>query len=123
MCIRDSAIIIKSLELIDMRKHSGNHPRMGAVDVCPFVPLTADSMSYCIQSAKDLSELMGEKIPHFFYGEAASSEERISKSLPSLIFGTHSIRTLFIKTPNRTNDQGHYFVPLFFSYLWMKSHP
>ena len=74
------AIIIKSLELIDMRKHSGNHPRMGAVDVCPFVPLTADSMNHCIQSAKDLSELIGEKIPHFFYGEAASSEERASLS-------------------------------------------
>jgi glutamate formiminotransferase/formiminotetrahydrofolate cyclodeaminase len=63
-----------------MRKHSGNHPRMGAVDVCPFVPLTADSMNHCIQSAKDLSELIGEKIPHFFYGEAASSEERASLS-------------------------------------------
>ena len=74
------AIIIKSLELIDMRGHSGNHPRMGAVDVCPFVPLTADSMSQCIQSAKDLSKLIGEKIPHFFYGEAASSEERTSLS-------------------------------------------
>ena len=74
------AIIIKSLELIDMRRHSGNHPRMGAVDVCPFVPLTADSMSHCIQSAKDLSKLIGETIPHFFYGEAASSEERKSLS-------------------------------------------
>ena len=63
-----------------MRRHSGNHPRMGAVDVCPFVPLTADSMSHCIQSAKDLSELIGDKIPHFFYGEAATSKDRISLS-------------------------------------------
>ena len=74
------AIILKSLELIDMSKHSGNHPRMGAVDVCPFVPLSDNSMKYCIQSAKDLSKLIGEKIPHFFYGEAATSEQRVSLS-------------------------------------------
>ena len=72
------AIILKSLELIDMSKHSGNHPRMGAVDVCPFVPLSDNSMEHCIQSAKDLSELISEKIPHFFYGEAATSEQRLS---------------------------------------------
>ena len=74
------AIILKSLELIDMSKHSGNHPRMGAVDVCPFVPLSDNSMEHCIQSAKDLSELISEKIPHFFYGEAATSEQRVSLS-------------------------------------------
>tara|TARA_B000000475_G_scaffold176513_1_gene142013 strand:+ start:612 stop:1658 length:1047 start_codon:yes stop_codon:yes gene_type:complete len=74
------AIILKSLELIDMSVHSGNHPRMGAVDVCPFVPLTDNSMKYCIQSAKNLSELIGGKIPHFFYGEAATSEQRVSLS-------------------------------------------
>ena len=63
-----------------MSKHSGNHPRMGAVDVCPFVPLSDNSMKHCIQSAKDLSELIGDKIPHFFYGEAATSKDRISLS-------------------------------------------
>jgi glutamate formiminotransferase len=44
------AIILKSLELIDMREHNGNHPRMGAVDVCPFVPLSENSMDHCINS-------------------------------------------------------------------------
>ena len=37
-------LIIKSSELIDMRNHTGNHPRIGAVDVCPFVPLSENSM-------------------------------------------------------------------------------
>ncbi len=75
------AIILKSLELIDMSEHSGNHPRMGAVDVCPFVPLSDNSMEHCINSAKELSKLIGEKVPHFFYGKAASSEERSSVSV------------------------------------------
>tara|TARA_Y100000768_G_scaffold154642_1_gene115515 strand:+ start:1251 stop:2297 length:1047 start_codon:yes stop_codon:yes gene_type:complete len=75
------AIILKSLELIDMSKHSGNHPRMGAVDVCPFVPLSDNSMKHCVSSAKKLSKLIGEKIPHFFYGDVASSEERSSLSV------------------------------------------
>ena len=74
------AIILKSLELIDMRSHSGNHPRMGAVDVCPFVPLSDNSMEYCINSAKELSKLIGVKVPHFFYGNASSSEQRSSLS-------------------------------------------
>ena len=74
------AIILKSLELIDMRSHSGNHPRMGAVDVCPFVPLSDNSMKYCINSAKELSKLIGVKVPHFFYGNASSSEQRSSLS-------------------------------------------
>ena len=75
-------LIIKSSELIDMRKHSGNHPRMGAVDVCPFVPLSEHSMDYCVQASRELSNLLGDNIPHFFYGEAATKEKR--KSLSSL---------------------------------------
>ena len=76
------AIILKSLELIDMREHNGNHPRMGAVDVCPFVPLSENSMDHCINSAKELSRMIGDLVPHFFYGYAASSDSR--KSLSNL---------------------------------------
>jgi len=75
-------LILKSSELIDMRKHLGNHPRMGAVDVCPFVPLSDGSMDYCIEAAKNLSNLIGKKFPLFIYGEAASNSSR--KSLSSL---------------------------------------
>ncbi len=73
-------IIAKSSELIDMRNHTGNHPRMGAVDVCPFVPLSIDSMEYCINAARQLSALIGDTLPHFFYGEAATSPNRQSLS-------------------------------------------
>ncbi|MDE0953979.1 MAG: glutamate formimidoyltransferase [Candidatus Poseidoniales archaeon] len=69
-------IILKSSELIDMRNHTGNHPRMGAVDVCPFVPLSDNSMKHCIESARELSNLLGPSTPHFFYGEAASAPSR-----------------------------------------------
>ena len=75
-------IIIKSSEVIDMSKHTGNHPRMGAVDVCPFVPISEDSMEHCIQASRELSTLLGSQIPHFFYGEAATNQKR--KSLSAL---------------------------------------
>ena len=74
------AIIQKSLELIDMEKHTGNHPRMGAVDVCPFVPLSPNSMDECIRSAHQLSKMVNKKVPNFFYGEAASSDDRMALS-------------------------------------------
>ena len=75
-------LILKSSELIDMRNHKGNHPRMGAVDVCPFVPLSEGSMDYCVEAARNLSNLIDKKFPIFLYGEAASSTSR--KSLSSL---------------------------------------
>ena len=75
-------LIIKSSELIDMRYHTGNHPRMGAVDVCPFVPLSENSMEVCIEASQKLSDLLGKEIPHFFYGEATSESKR--KSLSAL---------------------------------------
>tara|TARA_B100001142_G_scaffold85301_1_gene86611 strand:- start:2181 stop:3227 length:1047 start_codon:yes stop_codon:yes gene_type:complete len=75
-------LIIKSSELIDMRNHTGNHPRIGAVDVCPFVPLSENSMKDCIEASQKLSNLLGNEIPHFFYGEATSEPQR--KSLSAL---------------------------------------
>jgi glutamate formiminotransferase/formiminotetrahydrofolate cyclodeaminase len=75
-------LILKSSELIDMRKHKGNHPRMGAVDVCPFVPLSVGSMDHCIDAAKNLSKLIAKKFPHFLYGNVATNSSR--KSLSAL---------------------------------------
>ncbi|PIQ73999.1 MAG: hypothetical protein COV85_04420, partial [Candidatus Portnoybacteria bacterium CG11_big_fil_rev_8_21_14_0_20_44_10] len=45
-------LIIKAAELIDMSKHKGEHPRMGAVDVCPFVPFRGVSMEDCVKLAR-----------------------------------------------------------------------
>ncbi len=72
--------IKKAAELIDMSRHSGAHPRMGATDVCPFVPVAGVTMAECIEIAKKLGRRVGEElaIPVYLYEEAASSEERKS---------------------------------------------
>jgi glutamate formiminotransferase / formiminotetrahydrofolate cyclodeaminase len=72
--------IRRASELIDMRTHHGEHPRMGATDVCPFVPLEGATMRDCVDMARRLGErAAGELgIPIFLYGEAASVPERRS---------------------------------------------
>ncbi len=68
----------KAVELIDLNKHNGEHPRMGAVDVVPFVPLSGATMDDCIALAKDFSKEFAERfhVPVFLYEEAASTPER-----------------------------------------------
>ena len=63
---------------IDMRKHLGAHQRIGATDVCPFVPLTDATMQECVSLAKELGARVGEKlgIAVYLYGEAATQPER-----------------------------------------------
>jgi len=72
--------IKKAAELIDMSRHSGAHPRMGATDVCPFVPVAGVTMEECVEIAKNLGRRVGENlaIPVYLYEEAAASEERRS---------------------------------------------
>jgi glutamate formiminotransferase/formiminotetrahydrofolate cyclodeaminase len=66
--------------LIDMSTHQGAHPRMGATDVCPFVPLSGVTMDECVALAQALGRRVGEelKIPVYLYEAAATSEERRS---------------------------------------------
>jgi glutamate formiminotransferase/formiminotetrahydrofolate cyclodeaminase len=68
----------KAIELIDLNKHKGEHPRMGAVDVVPFVPLSGATMEDCISLAKDFGREFAERfhVPVFLYEEAASTPER-----------------------------------------------
>ena len=72
--------IEKAAELIDMTRHHGEHPRMGATDVCPFVPLQDVTMEECVAVARRLGRRVGEElgIPVFLYEAAATSEERRS---------------------------------------------
>ncbi|HEM3683011.1 TPA: glutamate formimidoyltransferase [Streptococcus suis] len=65
-------------EKIDMTKHTGEHPRMGATDVLPFVPVKDISMEECVQLAKKVAERINKElaIPVFLYEEAASRSER-----------------------------------------------
>ena len=63
---------------IDMRAHKGEHPRQGATDVCPFVPVSEVSMEECVAMARRLGERVGRElqIPGYYYENAATSEER-----------------------------------------------
>jgi glutamate formiminotransferase/formiminotetrahydrofolate cyclodeaminase len=68
----------KAAELIDMREHKGEHPRIGATDVVPFVPVSNVSMEECVQLAHQYGKRIGEelKIPVYLYEEAATLPER-----------------------------------------------
>lgn len=71
-------LIKKASELIDMRKHKGEHPRMGATDVCPFVPVANITMEECAALAHALGKRVGSElgIPGYFYESAALRPER-----------------------------------------------
>jgi len=68
----------KASELIDMSKHSGQHPRMGATDVCPFVPVSGITMEETAEYARMLAKRIGDEleIPVYCYENAASEEKR-----------------------------------------------
>ena len=70
--------ISTAAKLIDMRQHSGAHPRMGATDVCPFVPVSGIDMDGCAELAKQLGKRVGEElgIPIYLYEHAASRPQR-----------------------------------------------
>jgi len=69
--------IKKASELIDMSRHHGAHPRMGATDVCPFIPISDMTMDECVEYARVLGKRVGEelKIPVYLYEHAASKPE------------------------------------------------
>ncbi len=70
--------IAAAAKLIDMRQHKGEHPRMGATDVCPFIPVSNITMEECARLADQLAERVGKElgIPVYLYAEAARSEDR-----------------------------------------------
>jgi len=70
--------IKKASEIIDMRKHKGEHPRFGATDVCPFVPIAGITMEETVVFAHKLAERVGNElgIPVYCYENAAFTEER-----------------------------------------------
>jgi glutamate formiminotransferase len=76
----DSAIAAaaKAAELIDLNKHSGEHPRMGATDVIPFVPIAGVAMDECVALARSCGERMWSElgIPVYLYEKAATRPER-----------------------------------------------
>ncbi len=75
--------IKKASELIDMRKHKGAHPRMGATDVCPFIPVSNVSWDEVIACANRLGQRVGDelKIPVYLYEKAAKDQSRSNLSV------------------------------------------
>jgi glutamate formiminotransferase len=73
-----AALTARAVELIDMRSHTGSHPRMGAVDVVPFVPIRGLEMAEAVAVARRFGTNFAERhgIPVFFYEEACTSEGR-----------------------------------------------
>ncbi len=68
----------KAVELIDLTKHSGEHPRMGCVDVMPFIPIKEAAMEECIELSKRVGKRIAEEadLPVFLYEKSASSSHR-----------------------------------------------
>ncbi len=75
-------LISAAKEHIDMRNHSGEHPRLGAVDVCPFIPLRGITMEECANLAISLGQRVSHELglPIYHYGAAASDESRLMLS-------------------------------------------
>ena len=99
--------IAEARKQIDLRTHSGEHPRMGAADVVPFIPLEGATMEDCIALARQLGERVGRElqIPVFLYERAATRADR--ENLADVRRGEfEGIRDEIGKTPQRTPDFG-----------------
>ena len=70
----------KAVELIDLTKHVGEHPRMGAVDVCPFVPVKEITTEECVELSKQVGKRIWEEagMPVFLYEDSASAPHRVN---------------------------------------------
>jgi len=96
----------QAIELIDMRKHKGQHPRLGAVDVVPFMPFKNATMDNCIELAKKFGRTLAKKfgVPVYLYGEAATHLER--KDLDWIREGEYEKLAEKIVKPERKPDFG-----------------
>ncbi len=104
--------IKKAAELIDMRNHKGEHPRMGATDVCPLVPVSGISMEECVTYALQLAKKVGEhlSIPVYLYEEAQPNKNRSNLSV--IRAGEYEGFTEKIKLPEWKPDFGPVEFPL-----------
>ncbi|MCD6132489.1 MAG: glutamate formimidoyltransferase [Candidatus Hydrothermae bacterium] len=98
--------IKKAAELIDMRKHKGEHPRIGAADVVPFVPVSGVTMEECVQIAHEVAKRVAEelKIPVYLYEEAATKPER--RDLANIRKGEYEGLSEKLKDPEWRPDYG-----------------
>jgi glutamate formiminotransferase/formiminotetrahydrofolate cyclodeaminase len=98
--------IKKAAELIDMSSHHGSHPRMGATDVCPFVPVSGISTEECVQLSRDVAQRVGGEleIPVYLYEKSATSPER--QNLAVVRMGEYEALENKLKKPEWKPDFG-----------------
>ncbi len=99
--------ISRAAELIDMEKHKGEHPRLGATDVVPFVPISELTLEDCVELARRLGKRVGEelKIPVYLYEAAATRPERVN--LATVRKGEYEgLKEELGKNPERKPDFG-----------------
>ncbi|MFH1100974.1 MAG: glutamate formimidoyltransferase [Methanobacteriota archaeon] len=101
------AIALKCVELIDMNKHKGEHPRMGAIDVVPFIPISEVGVSECVALANGFAKEFSEKagVPCYLYEEAAKREDR--RNLADVRRGEYEgLKEEIGKNPAKVPDYG-----------------
>jgi glutamate formiminotransferase len=100
------ALFAEAAEHIDLRSHTGEHPRLGAVDVVPFVPIEGVTMAECVALAKDVGAIVGDRfgIPVFLYEEASSNPLR--KNLEDIRRGEFEGLAAKMQTPGWAPDYG-----------------
>ncbi|HZD12394.1 MAG TPA: glutamate formimidoyltransferase, partial [Candidatus Binatus sp.] len=97
----------KAVESIDLTRHKGEHPRMGAVDVVPFVPISSVTMEDCVKLAREFGKEFAEKfhVPVFLYEEAATTPGR--QNLADVRMGEfEGLREEIGNNPDRKPDFG-----------------
>ncbi len=97
----------KAVELIDLNHHKGEHPRMGAVDVIPFVPVSGITMEDCVTLAREFGREFAEKldVPVFLYEEAATAPDR--RNLADVRAGEfEGLRDRIGRDPSKKPDYG-----------------
>lgn len=99
------ALCREAFAVIDMRTHEGAHPRIGAVDVIPFVPLRGVTDEEAVALARRLGQWIGEQgVPVYYYQEAATRPER--ESLPDVRRGEYEGLAAKLATPEGAPDAG-----------------
>ncbi len=96
----------RAYQLIDMATHSGAHPRIGALDVCPIVPVSGITMEECAEVARALGRRIGDElhVPIYFYEYAATTEER--RSLANIRTGEYEGLERKLADPHWQPDAG-----------------
>ncbi|HEV8359821.1 MAG TPA: glutamate formimidoyltransferase [Candidatus Thermoplasmatota archaeon] len=107
-CVRAAFAGAKvAVERIDLNRHKGEHPRVGAVDVVPFIPVADTTMEECVQLARRLGERLWKelRVPVYFYEAAATRDDR--KNLEQIRKGQYELLKDEVRTkPERRPDLG-----------------